>query len=240
MPKGDNKEVAHAAITNHRVLRKTSLPSSAKNSEGQKEGLNPLRHFHAGQEKGAESDLDRDLGIALATVSSNPINRLRAANLLRKATQTHPDDLHAFVALAGLYGALEKHGKALETYEKALALDQTNELALARAGDEAVALKKADLALGYFQRAAAVNPFNASYHSNQARIFATQEKWEKAAEEARTALNLSFDNKSVHQILIMALIHLDKKSEAEVQVGILERLKPSQAEAIRKWFDAIK
>jgi tetratricopeptide (TPR) repeat protein len=240
MPKGDNKEVAHAAVTNHRVLRKAPPPSSGKTTHGPKEGLNPLVHFHAGLEKGAESDLERDLGIALATASTNPINKTRAASLLRKATQTHPDDLHAFVALAGLYGALEKHGKSLETYDKALALDQTNELALAGAGEQAAAYKKPDLALGYLQRAAAVNPFNASYHSSQARVYAIQEKWEKAAEEARLAMKLNFDDKSAHQILIMSLVHLNKRSEAEVQVGILERWTPSQAEAIRKWFNAMK
>src|SRR5262249_43887080 len=150
-------------------------------------------------------------------------------SLLEKATQAHPDDLEAWLGLAAVYGTQERHAKAFETYEKALSLEKDCEIALLGASNAAAANGKLDQALDYIQRAAAIIPFNAYYHGSQARFYAQQKKWDKAAQEARAALNLDFSNFSMHQISIEALHHLGKNTAAHRGLVELENAKPQQA-----------
>jgi tetratricopeptide (TPR) repeat protein len=236
MPRVTSKDIVHAAITNHRVPRKAPESSPDQKSRIARITRNPLMHFHSGQVNDADPDLDRDLGIALANLSAKPLVKDHAMSLLEKATQAHPDDLQAWLSLAEVYGIQDRHAKALETYEKALSLVMDCEIALMGAGGAAAANGNPDQALDYMQRASAVNPYNSYYHCSQARFYAQQKKWEQAAQEARTALDLDFSSFSVHQILIEALVHLGRDAEAERERVTLETIKPQQAKQIREWF----
>jgi hypothetical protein len=236
MSRVTSKDIVHAAITNHRVPRKAPDSPPNQKSKVAKMTRNPLAHFHSGQMHDADPDLDRDLGIALASISAKPLVKEYAVSLLEKATRAHPDDLQAWLSLAEAYGTQDRHAKALETYERALSLDRDCEIALLGAGGAATANDKLDRALDYLRRASAINPFNAHYHGSQARLYAQQKKWDQVAQEARAALDLDFSDFSVHQVLIEALRNLGKTTEANSALVELETMRPQQAKQIREWF----
>jgi tetratricopeptide (TPR) repeat protein len=236
MTRVNSKDIAHAAVTNHRVLRKPP-PLPEKGSKAPKITRNPLAHFHAELLSESDPNVDRDLGIALAGLAGgSTIKTHQSKTLLEKATQTHPDDLEAWLVLASIYGGQERHAKALETYEKALILDKNCEVSLFGAGDAAAANGKLDQALEHFKRASAVNPYNAHYHGSQARFYAQQRQWDKAAQEARTSLDLDFSNITVHQVFVESLLRLGSKAEAERELANLELFRPQKANQIREWI----
>src|SRR4029077_19372875 len=89
-------------------------------------------------------------------------------------------DVPALEALGHALRLLDRPQDALKNYEEVLAEDPQRETALAAACAASTALQQFDAALGYAQRALAVNPYSAAYHAGRADLFARRREWAQA------------------------------------------------------------
>jgi hypothetical protein len=242
MPRVTSTDVAHTATTNHRVPRIPN-PSIDKPRAFPKLTRNPLVLFHAPLVDSDDAEVNRDLGIALATNptidQSKPVINVRARQLLENATRLRPDDVDAWIALGEIYALKRRYAEGFEAFEKALALARDKESALVRAGETAAANNDPEKVLHYFGRAIAINPYSEYYHGNQARAYAQLRQWDKAAEEARAAVKLKVGS-TVRKTLIEALVHLNALEEAAYELENLIRLMPEQAKELRQWYGKVK
>src|SRR5262249_11500063 len=101
MPRMTNKDVAHTALTDHRILKRPKQPDE------QLEGLEllfpgqaALVHFQQKLRDPTSPDYKRDLGMALASAARENPSRQRLAQLavplLNQAVKDHPDDVPAW------------------------------------------------------------------------------------------------------------------------------------------------
>jgi Tfp pilus assembly protein PilF len=170
MPANPSTDVAHTAVTDHRILRRPDMGAPFVNAQTASSALPRLAPFPATPE--AEHDT-RDLALAWASLAENGNEAMQkqAEQLLRKAVQESPKD----PALLSSLGYVEQRRGALndarELYQRALAqnpdlLDAATNLGVLEAQNghlrEAVTLWE-----GAFQRA----PGRSSIGMNIARAF---------------------------------------------------------------------
>jgi hypothetical protein len=123
MPAASSSDIAHTAVTDHRILRKPSFGAKLENTASS--SLPQLLPFPNSKKSG---DLDvRDLALAWQSIVNRGMTMAQPGTeqLLRQALAQHPDDPAVLAALAYVE---QKHGandKARDLYRKALAQDPT-------------------------------------------------------------------------------------------------------------------
>ncbi len=152
MPKQQAATVAHAALTQHSIAKKTvaqaSLPANLE--------LTPFEGF-AGS--------DRDLGLAYATIAIRDNNRAWGLRALELLTKVPEDDTKAAAKLAQLYDRMGRDKQACAIYERVHSLDPTPavivNLGACRAAEgkieESIALWKSALKLSPAMEAGRLN-----------------------------------------------------------------------------------
>src|SRR5262249_31822769 len=125
-----------------------------------------------------------------------------ALPLLEAALATDPHDPPAWEARGNALWFLGRLEEALAAYDKALDQAPRRELALARAASLTLRLKRLADARSYSERAIAVNPWNASYHLELAKVHARSRDWNAAAGECERALSLNPANVTTRSLLV--------------------------------------
>jgi tetratricopeptide (TPR) repeat protein len=242
MPRLATADIAHTAITDHRILRRPQEagPGSPAPRSPQA-GEIPIVNFYQQELDAHDPGLTRDLGMALSHLTRKP-GPLRqqvspvAVSLLEKALAASPEDEEAREALGWALAVQGRTAEALAAYETILAALPQRELTLTLAATLAEHQNKPDKAVAYLRRAIDVNPWIWDYRYNLAKLLAQAHDWPAALSESEKALPLNPGSEPTRVLLITCYLRTGQKNRAESELQTLIALNPSEEKAIRSWF----
>jgi tetratricopeptide (TPR) repeat protein len=206
-----------------------------------------LIYFHRDLANPEDPAVDRDLALAMIEVARNSkVDALAhrvgrtALPLLAAAVRAAPDDVDAWEARGYAYWLAEWPKEALVASETALALAPGRELALKDAAFFAAKLGRKDLAVDYWKRLLAVNPWQEPPHYNLAKVAAERENWEEVLRECRAGLGI--DPSSIESRTLLVLYYAKKGApeRARAEFEALLALKPPKEEELRRWFASLR
>jgi Flp pilus assembly protein TadD len=241
MPRAASSNIAHTAVTDHRILRRADRPSKARPPSPSRRGAMPLVLFHQGQAGPDNPELARDLGLALAELGAD-YRELRkgsgalALPLLETAVDQHPDDVAAWEGKGLALGWLDRKEEALLAFDQALALVPAREAALTYAGTFAQELGRMDAAAGYWERAVGMSPWSSQYRLQLASAWARRSDWAPAVQEAETALRLNPGSEAIRTLLVASYLRQGRREAAVKELETLCRLNPANEALLRRWY----
>jgi tetratricopeptide (TPR) repeat protein len=241
MPHSASANIAHAAVTDHRILRRPERPPQLRPERGL--GGIPLLHFHRDLVDPTDTEVERDLGLAMIHMArltnfdalGQRVGRT-ALPLLTIAVADAPDDVDAWEARGYALWLAGRREEALTATETALALAPLREVALRDAGFFAANLGRQDLAIGYWRRLLAVNPWQEVTHFNLAKIASRREDWPEVLRECQAGLRLDPTSVDSRTLLVQYYANTGDPARARAEFEALLALKPPRAAELRRWF----
>jgi hypothetical protein len=242
MPPLNSTDIAHTAMSDHRVLRVVSTQEAARKKRTLLPGEVPLVHFHRQLVEKDDDEVQRDLGLALTELaqrnqrSAEPL-LLAALPMLDKAIRDTPRDVPTREARGYALWLEHREKKALEDIETVLAVAPERERSLAAAAYITMALDKLEVSADYWERLIAVNPWSVHYRADQARLFLRRREWSSAIGASRAALGINPANVNARQILVEALLRDGDRDRARSEFDVLLAVAPPEnEEALRRWY----
>jgi Flp pilus assembly protein TadD len=244
MPPIATSDIAHTALTDHRILRRPDDEAPAP-PPGAGAGEMRLVYFRRGERVNLrEPALARDNGVALMQLARQPMPAAlhrrfsqEALPLLRTALDDWPGDVPAREAEALALRLQGRSEEALSACEAVLARAPGRELTLSDAASIAEQLGRRRAAIDYLRRAAAVNPWHPEYRASLARLLAEDEEWAAAVPECEAALRLAPTDGATRQVLIRCCLRAGDKERAAREFDDLLTLQPRGAADLRRWFE---
>jgi Flp pilus assembly protein TadD len=242
MPRNDSSDIAHTAVTDHRILRKPVPHASPEHPRTLAPGENPLAYFYKDLQDPFDREVFRDMGLALIELArqhgpqATPLAPL-ALPLLEGAVHRAPDDVAAWEAKGYALWMQGQGADALEAFDTALARAPQRENSLNDAGLLAEMLKQPERAISYWRRAIAVNPWRGFYRYQMARLLAQREDWSEALAECRAILRLNPASKETRLLQIRCRLGRGEKEQARAELTTLLELKPQDPDGLRHWFE---
>jgi predicted CXXCH cytochrome family protein len=241
MPRLPTADIAHTAVTEHRILRRAEGPARPFESRLLRPGEVPLVHFHRDLADPHDPEFGRDVGLAVADLvrEASPVRRQLAETALPyldAAVRRGPEDVPAWEARGEVLAVAGRTADALASCERALALAPGREQSLADAATFAAALGRRSAAIAYWQRAVAVNPWATLPRFQLARLWAEGKEWDKAVPECREVLKV--DPTYVEARMLLVTYHLDRgdRAQARAEFDTVLALHPADPEKLRRWY----
>jgi len=238
MPQFAAKDIAHAATTDHRIVRTREAPKPAL--------APPLGSwaplFFPGRRPDSESPADvRDYAVGLVEMArSGKIHPGEIARdalpLLERTIAGAPDDSRAWEAKSYALQLAGRKSEALAAARTVLSLVPDHEGALIRAAQLASETDQPRSAHDYWKRAVAVNPVSAAYRQEFATALARSGNWTAAVEEAREALRLDPAASTARTILAISESRAGNATRADESMRVVEQLKPPNLGQLRDWY----
>jgi tetratricopeptide (TPR) repeat protein len=242
MPRFPTADIAHTAVTDHRILRRLEEGDPALAQRRlPRPGEIPIVEFSGKERAPDDPDRDRDLGVALTYLTRRP-SPLRkhcaplAFPLVQKAVEAAPDDVVAQEALAWGLTLQGRSEEALAAYAATLARAPERETTLNLAAALAEGRGRWEDAAAYLRRVLRVNPWSWDYHYSLARVLAQKQDWPAALEACEKALQLAPVSEEPRKLFITCCLHAGKRDRAEGELRKLLTLNPSEERALRTWF----
>jgi tetratricopeptide (TPR) repeat protein len=244
MPPVERATIAHAPLTDHRILRRaeaTKRPTAPPGKASPQES--PVISFYPDRRDPQDKDVARDLGLALTEFGWEEATPFReqfcrkALPLLETALQAWPEDVAILEAKGYALSQQGRGSEALACFQTALALAPRREWTVVLAAEQADLLGHAEEAIAYWQRAIAVNPWMPEYHAPLAKLLAQGAEWRKALEECEAALRLNPASEETRVLLITCCIHTGGKARARREFETLLALTRQNPGVLRRWFD---
>jgi tetratricopeptide (TPR) repeat protein len=241
MPKLATSDIAHTAITDHRITRRIQAASPPPQARKLRPGEVPLRHFHRDLAAPNDPEMDRDLGLALVALAKerSPASRQlseMALDYLNPAIRRGPQDIPAWIARAKALALLGQVREALTSCERVLALVPSREESLMDAARYAEQLDDRTLAITYWERHRAVNPSSATSQFELARVRSLEKEWDKAVSECREVLQRNPTHINARLLLVGYHLERGEKALAKAEFEIVLSLRPSDPEGLRRWY----
>jgi hypothetical protein len=239
MPKSESANIAHMAVTDHRVIRRSGY------SPGSPAWLKPqdvpIIHFHQHLMKTQTADERRDLGLAMIEMARRPGSEsvrhqiaLRAEPFLTSAVGRHPDDLPALEGRGYALTLLSQPRDALAAYEAVLALVPRREVSLEGAARAAAQLGDMQSASRLWQRYVDVTPHRPLGYFEMAQIDATRGDWAGARQWCRQALKRDAAHVPTRTLLGRAYLALGERNLAEAELAVLHVLDANAARDLER------
>jgi tetratricopeptide (TPR) repeat protein len=243
MPRQPSANVAHAAITDHRILRRADVSNAAGNS---KSGVQPdpfsLIDFHRELHSPNDPEHVRDLALALiyraAAESRKEVRQVfcqRALPLVDEAVLADPGDIDILEAQSLALWALDMPNEALAIAEAILAKVPERERSRELAARIAAQLGKVETAIEHWRRLLSANPWNPVNHYLLARLLHQRQDWAGAMQEASAALGLDPSQIESRMMLVAGYFNRGDKSRARQEFKVIERLQPPDLGSYRAW-----
>jgi tetratricopeptide (TPR) repeat protein len=234
MPRFPTSDIAHTASTNHRIPRFADKPSQAT-PVGKLEKYG-LVYFPADANP-SDEEKDRDLGIALTEAARfyhETPPAIQALKLLEPALERRPDDVQAWEAKGYALSLQGRTAEALRALEQALDLRPERESCLIRAAVMANRLQQPRVAMDYWKRAIAVDPWNWQAFGELALLLAQDQKWKAAAEQCQKALELYPADLETRKLLVECYHRLGDQARARTESEILSGLEADLDDSSRR------
>jgi Tetratricopeptide repeat/Cytochrome c554 and c-prime len=234
MPRISSFDVAHAATTNHRILRQPAIDAQApvRSPAG-----GPLVPFHRDMMSTRERhDLERDIGVAKCGDGFEGARQ--ALPLLEAALKEHADDVAAWEAKGTALELMDRGEEALAAFEEALALEPTRETALVAAARRAAKLDRRASAVSYWRRAITVSPWRPEYHAELGHIYFRDGNWAASVTAFQAALRLHPFSIEVRKGLIRSYLNKGEVESARRELTTTLGIDPSAKDELLRWFPA--
>jgi tetratricopeptide (TPR) repeat protein len=242
MPRYPAADVAHAASTDHRILRRGGGEVSAPEPAGRVPPDRPpaVVDFYRPRPDTHDPEAARDLGVALVQLTfrgkiSESAFPLDPLPLLEQAVRRDPDDVDAGEARAGALMMRWQYAKALAALEAVLARSPRRERSLVQAAFAAQKMRRRETARLYWERAAAVNPWLPEYRQNLALLLAEERAWEDGRRQCEAWLRLDPANTEARTLWVKCLASTGRPEEARGELARLERLHAPSVAGLRIW-----
>ncbi len=239
LPRGDSSNIAHASITDHRIVRRP-IPTAGDHTVAEGE----LVPFRFGRTGGGDLAVRRDLGLALVgmielTQAEELRRRLaqQASLLLRPVVERQPEDVAAWESFGLALWKDKRPREALDTLEKVLHRAPRRELALQTAALVALDSNDAPRSIAYWDRVLAINPYSWQAHAFRGQALALRQQWGAAVAACDAALRLHPLDPNTRMLRIDCLIQQGQRERAREELEILLELRHAPPEQVRKWFD---
>jgi Tfp pilus assembly protein PilF len=234
MPRSKASDIPHVAMTDHRVPPKPGGGRSGRD-EDRRPGRSPLVNFHAELMTAEELDeTERDVGIALSR--GGPAGAAMALPRLEAALAARPDDVAAWQARGVALGWLGRAEEGLTAFRAALEREPGRELLLKEAAQGAARAGRRDLAIAYWRRAIAIDPWRSDYHAALAGLYVEDRDWDRAAEACRDALRLNFADLEVRKLLVRCHLQLGDAVAARAEFETILKFAPPDRDDLIRWF----
>jgi hypothetical protein len=243
MPRTGSSNIAHASITDHRILRRPApappgrLPHDAE----------PLVAFSHGAPAANTPELSRDHGIALARLSSGlppgskdlrQVGRL-ARDRLAASLGVWRGDADAWVAMSLARAACGETQECAAAAARAARLAPTSEAALVAVAAASLEVGRLDEAEVAASALVAMNPRSVEYLVTRAEVYSAQKRLESAEADCRAALNIHPLHPKARLLLGVCLHKRGNpragRYEADTAIGLVPQL-PQRA-GFRDWYE---
>jgi len=242
MPKSTSSNIPHTSLTDHRIRRD---PSAADAKDPFSASDIPLVAY--AREGLNDSEIDRDLGIALSRFSArqSPTSTYRREALERARTKlaeslkTWPEDVDAWLALSEAENLSGDMPKALAVAQDGLKQSPRNEKLLTQVASLADANKQPELALEILSQLISQVPRSHDYRAKRMFTAVSLGRWDQAEEDCRELLSINPLLPTAHLVQAMQLHGDGRRAEARREVNIALELatSPDQRATIQSWFD---
>ena len=243
MPTNPDTDIAHTSLTDHRILRDPTKPTSTSATATNDAVLVP--YF---QSEGIDSqERERDLGIALARFAEKMPKGLpmkmqtqeQAKKRLRATVQRSPDDWEAWVALSSIEAANGDLRSAWGIIEGAIKASPKNEGVLAQAANIAELGGQMELGVGVMTDLIALNPASQDYRLRRMMMFVSMGEFGEAEVESRELLKINPLQPTARLVLGMCLHGAGKKVEGrrEVDYALNIATSENQKASIQAWYN---
>ena len=241
MPHGASENIVHAAVTDHRILRRPDEQPRLQRERAPSEI--PLHYFHHDLVDPGDSAVSRDLALAMIGLArdwnfdplAQQVGRM-ALPLLATAVKDDPDDVSAWEARGYALWLVDRRKEALTASETALTLAPRREVALRDAAFFAAKLGRKDLAVEYWKRLLTVNPWQEPTHYNLAKVAAEREDWPEVLRECQEGLRIDPTSVESRTLLVLYYAKTGDPARARAEFEVLLALKPPKEEELRRWF----
>jgi len=154
-------------------------------------------------------------------------------SLWADVTQKSPASVRGHNNLGRAYAAEGRYEKAIEMYERTIALDPKFSLAYSNLGVAYATTARTDMAINSFTQAIATNPRNTMAYANLGRAYGESGRFDKAVESYRKAIALKPYDGGLYHGLGTAYALLGRIDDALAAYTKFAELSPNDAEAYR-------
>jgi tetratricopeptide (TPR) repeat protein len=188
-----------------------------------------------------DPEVARDLGLALVELARERSLVTRqlsetALTYLGPAIQRGPTDIAAWEARGQALAIMGETQEALASCKRALDLAPSREPSLRDAARSAEKLGDHPAAIGYWERLRAVNPRASASRFEIARLRSLGNQWEQTAEGCREVLRINPTHINARLLLVNYYLQSGDKKRAQTEFEIVMALRPSDPEAVRRWY----
>jgi predicted CXXCH cytochrome family protein len=262
MPRFLSADVAHTAITDHRILRrpvndagndkKTNIDHGTSSEKALKtSGLDiPCSIFEiaSAREVSPKAVISRARGLSLIRLAeSGKIDQRSRSQLteealpqLEEAAKNFPDDVPTLEGRGYALWLQNRKEEAGASFHRALKLTPESETTLIYAASLATEMGQLERAVGLWRQAVEINPWIARSHFELARLFIIRKDWTDAINESREALRLNPFHIEARKLLVVCYEQMNDKRNARAEFNRLMELNPPNPEMLKQWFDQLR
>jgi Flp pilus assembly protein TadD len=236
MPRSESADVAHVAVTNHRIPRRADAREHPPTSTGAPRIAGRLLAlFHRDlMDEHQRGEAGRDLGVALSKIG--PEAASMALPLLEAALSARPDDLAAGQAKGTVLGQLGRFEDGLSAFRTALAQEPDRELMRMGAVDLAARAGRSEEAIADLRRVIVINPWRAAYRVDLAALQFDRRDWPAAATACLESLRLNPADLETRKLLVRCELRLGDIDAARAEFQTLLGFDPSDREELIRRF----
>jgi Flp pilus assembly protein TadD len=238
MPRADSSSIAHAAVTDHRILRRPA-PAGAPHASP---GAVPVVAYPAGPHAPPAEERERDLGVALVRQAEKygPTVGRAAARQLSAAVGRWPDDAVAWSSLAYVLGTPKPTDAALRAARTAVELTPHSEAAQRVLADLAVRGGDAETGVAAAGEAIRLNPSSVEHRLLRAAAYLLRGRYAEAEADCRAALAIHPLHPEAWMYLAVARHKQGDAAGARQHADTALRLttSPRMRDYYRDWFAA--
>jgi predicted CXXCH cytochrome family protein len=261
MPRFLSADVAHTAITDHRILRRPvndagndkekKIEQQNSNEEARKTSkldISCSLFEVASDREASQALISRARGLSLirlaesGKIDQRDRSRLTEESLpqLDEAVKSFPEDV---VTLQGRGYTLWQQNRKEEagaSFHRALKLAPENETTLIYAASLATEMGQLEQAVGLWRQAVEINPWTARSHFELARLFIIRKDWNDAINESGEVLRLNPFHIEARKLLVICYEQMNDKSNAGAEFNRLMELNPPNPQVLKQWFDELR
>ena len=223
MPRGSSVDIAHATVTDHRVLRR---PSSQK-SQRQLANAESAVWQRFSDEPLSEPEFKRAQGLALYLQSNQTKNLdtlVLARQLLEQVASSQPGDLSVHRVLARIYYFQREYQKSREHAEVVIEQQPRHQEILGLLGLVCYKLDDDQASRKYYRRLMDVNPWDERAFGPYAELLGMAGRLDEALELAERGIALNPTDKMLRSVLSDLYQRKGKFTEARQQLELRQRI----------------
>ena len=243
MPARDSSNVAHAAVTDHRIMKRPD--AGGARAKALSPGQFPLVPYRAGPHAPSAEERDRDLAIVLgnefARGSPPPSMWLAVEEKMDRALTRWPGDGAAWLTRARMHAARNNGTEAVAAARRAVELQPGGELSLMPLAATALVADDFDLAIRTCDKLILMNPSCATHLLTRGGAFFWKKDWEKAETDCRAALAIQPLHANGRFMLAVCRHKRGDSAAGRRELDIVLQLTPTsqQRASLAKWYDEL-